>query len=166
MKPLLMLLLTFSVLSGLHAAQPKSPTSGQIVVFRQWRFAGSLRSISFRVDGGPPIKIGNGCYVPLAVAPGYHVIHVIEALRNDSVGIHVEPGEKVYVDAHFGYWGFTFERAEDQAQAKAVVSTLRHRIKANQRYLKFSDISPFPVGSLVRRAFVALRYACSRSNPT
>jgi hypothetical protein len=32
-------------------------------------------------------------------------------------------------------------------------------LKANQRYLKFSDISPFPVGSLVRRAFVALRYA-------
>jgi hypothetical protein len=58
------------------------------------------------------------------VAPGDHVVSVIEMWRHDAAGAHVEPSQTVYIDAHQG-WGFTFERAEDQAQAKAVVSTLK-----------------------------------------
>jgi hypothetical protein len=124
MKKLLLTLLLFVCLWG-YAAEQRPPATGKIIVYRIWRLSGSAGSISFRLDGGPIEKLQNGYYLSFAAPPGDHALVCTVLMRNDVVGVHVEPGQTVYVDAHCGTWGFTFERAEDQAQAKAVISTLR-----------------------------------------
>src|SRR5260370_40226180 len=77
-----------------------------------------LGSISFNVDHGPPIKISNGTYVRLPVEPGEHQLSRNGLLGKDTIVLRTEPGQTVYVDAHYGLWvAVTFEVADDQTEA-------------------------------------------------
>jgi hypothetical protein len=89
-----------------------------IIVYRPWTSLGMLGSISFNVDHGPPIKIGNGTYVRLPVEPGEHQLSRNGLLGKDTIVLRTEPGQTVYVDAHYGLWvAVTFEVADDQTEA-------------------------------------------------
>jgi hypothetical protein len=86
-----------------------------IIVYRPWTSLGMLGSIAFNVDHGPLIKISNGTYIRL---PGEHRLSRNGLLGKDTIVVRTEPGQTVYVDAHYGLWvAVTFEVADDQAEA-------------------------------------------------
>ena len=105
--------------SALHPATPKA---GQIIVYRIWKFAGGGRSIPIRLDNNPRIKLENGYYYTFVVSAGDHSLIRQGDFGKDPITIHVESNQTVYVDAHYGAWPTIFERAEDQAEARARVS--------------------------------------------
>lgn len=89
-----------------------------VIVYRPWTSLGMLGSITFSVDHGPPIKISNGTYIRLPVQPGEHQLSRNGLLGKDTIVVRTEPGQTVYVDAHYGLWvAVTFEVADDQAEA-------------------------------------------------
>jgi hypothetical protein len=89
-----------------------------IIVYRPWTSLGMLVSIAFNVDHGLLIKISNGTYIRLPVEPGEHRLSRNGLLGKDTIVVRTEPGQTVYVDAHYGLWvAVTFEVADDQAEA-------------------------------------------------
>src|SRR3984885_12234617 len=104
-----------------------TPQTGQIIVYRIWRFSGCARSIPIRLDNNPRIKLENGYYYTFVVSAGDHSLIRQGDFGKDPITIHVEPNQTVYVDAHYGAWPTIFEKAEDQAEAKARVSRLKEQ---------------------------------------
>jgi hypothetical protein len=114
MKKLLVIItLTTTMVSATIGAETST-----IIVYRPWTRLGMLGSITFNVDHGPPIKISNGTYIRLPVEPGEHQLLRNGLLGKDTIVLRTEPGQTVYVDAHYGLWvAVTFEVADDQAEA-------------------------------------------------
>ena len=112
-KLLVIIALTTTLVFPTLAAEPST-----IIVYRPWTSLGMLGSITFNVDHGPPIKISNGTYVRLPVEPGEHQLSRNGLLGKDTIVVRTEPGQTVYVDAHYGLWvAVTFEVADNQAEA-------------------------------------------------
>jgi hypothetical protein len=114
MKKLLVILAsTITLVFPALAVEPST-----IIVYRPWTSLGILGSIAFNVDHGPPIKIRNGTYIRLSVEPGEHQLARNGLIGKDTIVVRTEPGQTVYVDAHYGLWvAVTFEVADDQAEA-------------------------------------------------
>jgi hypothetical protein len=118
MKKLLVIIaLTTTLVLPALAVETSAGTS-TIIVYRPWTSLGMLGSIAFNVDHGPLIKISNGTYISLPVEPGEHRLSRNGLLGKDTIIVRTEPGQTVYVDAHYGLWvAVTFEVADDQAEA-------------------------------------------------
>jgi hypothetical protein len=99
--------------------------TGTIIVYRESRLTGFIASVPLRLDDGPQIKLRDGCYLRFEVTPGQHTIVRQGGLGKDVVGVRIESGQTVYVEAHYGWVGPVFEVADNQKQARAEVATLK-----------------------------------------